>query len=270
MIIVEICQNHNGDQSLLFEMVKQASQAGAHFCKIQSFFADDLSEGWAFDKERLKKLELDWETHAKFIQACQAQNLIPMTSVYTTRYAQLLHDAGFKYVKIGSAQAMDDKLILFYLALGFKVILSTGGHDPKKLPRFHGLEGVLHCVSQYPASPYEANLIRMIELKRYFPNTAVGFSSHIDPTHRDWYIPLEVASFMGATYIECHYTALPRFKTKDGPVSLDFQQLKYICDFDRLPFEKKQEKLGEFGVIFAPQCQEERNLIGRYQSRWKA
>src|SRR6185436_7533779 len=108
------------------------------------------------------------------------------------------------------------ELIGFYKALGFKVIVSTGGHVLKNIPRIYPLDGVLHCVSQYPTPPMKANLSRMIEIKRYFPNTPIGFSSHIDPTDENWNVPLNLASYLGATYIECHFTTGSRSDTKDG------------------------------------------------------
>ena len=42
-IIAELCQNHNGDLSLMKEMVSAAAEAGATYAKVQSMLADDLS-----------------------------------------------------------------------------------------------------------------------------------------------------------------------------------------------------------------------------------
>ena len=269
MIIAEFCGNHNGDRSLLFNMIAHAAEAGATFCKIQSFFADDLSSEWEHDHTRSKQLELSWEDHRVFVATCENHKITPMTTVYTTKYAQDLWNAGFKWVKIGSPQATNEQLIRTYVELGFQVIVSTGGHKLQSLPRIHPLAGVLHCVSKYPCSPYETNLIRMVEIKKYFPSAPVGFSSHVDPTQRDWAIPLKLASFMGATFIEVHFTLLSREKTKDGNVSLDHDQLSEICQFDRLEPADKRAYMGWFGTLMSGQEQKERDLISKYAKRWK-
>lgn len=269
MIIAELCQNHLGDMKLLEEMVYQASLAGATFCKIQTFFADDLAVPWSNDYHRLKKAELSFSQHSEFVSLCKKYGVTPITSVYTHNYAGDIQQAGFNWIKIGSGQADDIDLIKFYMLTGFKVIVSTGGHELSKLPRLGPLSGVLHCVSQYPASPYDTNLLRMIEIKKFYPNTPFGFSSHVDPYHKDWFIPLELASYLGATFIEVHFTVLPKDQTKDGPVSLDVHQLKHICEFDKKPFEEKKKAMGWFGTIYSPQTQEEKDLIRKYSERWK-
>ena len=42
-IIAELCQNHNGNITILEEMVHAASEAGADFVKIQSMLSKDLT-----------------------------------------------------------------------------------------------------------------------------------------------------------------------------------------------------------------------------------
>lgn len=270
MIIAEICQNHQGKPELVKKHVLAAAKAGAWAVKIQSFFADDLAPEWRErDYDRLKGLELNWEQHRIFAQTCKNEGVIPMTSVYTHRYLQEIHEAGIKHIKIGSAQANDEMLLKAYLITGFKVFVSTGGHHLGSLPHIRPVEAIFHCVSRYPTPPYEANLGRMLEIKKWWPNTAYGFSSHIDPLDPDWEVPLKLALYMGASYLECHFTILDRKETKDGPVSLDTNQLKEICDFDRLPSNEKLLKNPGFGIFKMPDLQIEKDLIEKYKGRWK-
>ena len=48
-IIAELCQNHNGDMSILKEMVHAAKESGADFAKIQSLLSSDLTHRSRFD-----------------------------------------------------------------------------------------------------------------------------------------------------------------------------------------------------------------------------
>jgi len=272
MIIAELCQNHEGDLDVLKSMVFQSANAGAWACKIQSFFADDLTYEFKHDYDRMKRLELSWEAHGQFVDWCKEAGVVPMTSVYTTDHVGKLSDLGFKWVKIGSSNSHNKGLAAHYKLSGFKVIISTGGRDLRKIPKFYPLEGVLHCVSKYPHSPYEANLLRMLEIKHSWPKSACGFSDHTDPTHREWFLPSYMASYLGASYIEKHITLLGYNDTKDGPVSINMMKLKQICEFDGLTQDKKAEQLerkGSFLVLKKATIEGEKELIAKYQNRWR-
>ena len=42
-LIAELCQNHNGEISILEEMVAAAAESGADYAKIQSIDSEELS-----------------------------------------------------------------------------------------------------------------------------------------------------------------------------------------------------------------------------------
>jgi len=195
--------------------------------------------------------------------------MVPMTSVYTLRYAQELHECGFEWIKIGSAQCTDYDLVKSYIALGYNVVQSVGGHDVTKMERFSGLSGVLHCNSQYPTHPMETNMTRMIGIKYLWRNTPYGFSSHVDPSHPEWLRPLSFASYLGATFLEVHYSVLAPEETKDGKVSLGTEQLSVLCEFDALTTDQKCTRFPWLGMYKFIQPQTEFALIEKYKGRWE-
>jgi sialic acid synthase SpsE len=264
MIIAEFCQNHLGDMDLLHQMVIKAREAGAWAGKIQSFFADDLTDEWKHDYDRIKKCELDWDKHRQFVVWCNAVGLVPMTSVYSARYAQQIWNAGFQHVKIGSAQCMDTSLILGYIQAGFKTILSTGGHELKDIPKLGPLFAVLHCVSQYPMDPRNADLTRMLLIRKWWPTAMIGFSDHSAGS-----VASCMAMVLGAQVIERHFTLLEGSKTKDGPVSIGFDALKSLCDYDKLSLQDKLDRDTKAGMLVYPKTQAEKDLIAKYKTRWK-
>ncbi len=266
-----MCQNHNGEMPILKRMIEKAGEAGAWSAKIQTFFADDLSAEWKDDYDRLKKLELSWSSHRAFVAWCKDAGLVPMTSVYSKKYAGILHEIGFRWVKIGSAQSADQDLIRYYKMFGFNVIISTGGRPLKSIPKIWPLEGVLHCVSKYPHSPYEASIRRMLEIKYSWRKSACGFSDHTDPTHREWFLPSCLAMTLGASYIEKHFTVLMPHQTKDGPVSIDFKKLKFLCEFAKMNKEdqvREMERKSLIRVLRQVNVPEEFKVIDKYQHRW--
>ncbi|MCP3880498.1 MAG: hypothetical protein GY701_19225 [Sulfitobacter sp.] len=257
-VIAELCQNHGGDVELLEEMVHAAERAGVWAVKVQSFFADDLAPDWKGDYARLKRAELSWELQARFVQWCDKLGVTPMTSVYSAKYAGELQACGFKHIKIGSAQCDDDDLIAKYSTLGFQVTISTGGHRIDEVSEAGPLHALLHCVSLYPTALHQANLARMLELKARRSRQAeyFGFSDHtqgVEAAH--------LARFLGADLLEKHFTLKPKDRTKDGPVSADFDELKAICTAG-----------GEdpaWGVFKCEQAETEMALIDKYKGRWK-
>lgn len=270
MIIAELCQNHNGDLNVLNEMIYKAKEAGAWACKIQSFFADDLAEGWTSDYDRLKKLELDFDKHQIFYNTCKKIDIVPMTSVYDFRYTKELNDIGFKHIKIGSAQAKDTALIMRLCVAGFDVYVSTGGQNAHTLKLPTSVKCVMHCISKYPSAWNEAGILRMLSLGRHNPNAAMGFSDHTDPDAFNWDLPVKTAIYIGAQYVEKHFTILPKSETKDGKVSITFAQLKELCDFDRLTKDEQMASTPMLGMFFCNKSQDEIELIERYRNRWKS
>ena len=85
-----------------------------------------------------------------------------------------------------------------------------------------------------------ANLARMDWLRQYAPE--VGWSDH---THvgRDGIKAAKAALALGADYIERHFTVLPSDQTRDGPVSINSEQLRELADFAKLPREERMAKL---------------------------
>ena len=83
----------------------------------------------------------------------------------------------------------------------------------------------MHCISIYPTPLKEANLNR-IELLKKFTKT-VGISDHSSPEKNGNDLSL-AAILYGAKIIERHFTILKKDKTRDGVVSVNFNQLKTL------------------------------------------
>ena len=101
-IIAEACQNHNGDRTVLKEMITAAKDAGADIIKIQSMLAEDLTQRPQFETgikdsakaktiqrpykpeyARLKPMDLDDDAHRWFIAECQKAGIKPMTTIFS-------------------------------------------------------------------------------------------------------------------------------------------------------------------------------------------
>ncbi len=256
-IIAEFCQNHNGDFGLLTEMVNQAAGGGATHGKMQTIFADELTHRPEFETgltedgqvkylhrpyqqeyERLKKLELGWEQHLRFIEICHRAGLIPMTTCFTRAQVPYLVQMPFSVVKVASYDCGSLPLIRS-LAQHFETLyLSTGATLDLEIEATAGLLqklgkdfSFLHCVTSYPTALEDLNLARLEYLRQFTPQ--VGFSDH-SLVNRDGVYASLLAIHLGATVIERHFTILPANLSKDGPVSIRPEHLRELVSFAKM------------------------------------
>ena len=250
-IIAELCQNHNGDIKLMSDMVAAAAEAGVDYVKIQSMQSKDLVKRKRFEKgliegglkkvikrpfreeyNRLKKLDLSLKNHNYFIELCSKYNVKPMTTIFSLNRIKELDKLNFDIFKVASFDCSSFKLIKQLSKTKKKLIISTGGtylreirETAEILNRLKKKFTFLHCISIYPTPLEEANLSRIKLLKKF--TQSVGISDHSCPEKNGNDLSL-AAILYGATTIERHFTILKKNQTKDGVVSVNFNQLKSL------------------------------------------
>ena len=253
-IIAELCQNHNGDVNILKDMIWRAADSGASHVKIQTIFSEDLTLRERFEEgvtsngvvksikrpylpefERLSKLDLGFDTHALFIDECSSAGVIPLTTVFNRSRLESIVELGFKEIKIASYDCASFPLINDLKNKFNHIYVSTGAtHDSEIETTANILSdqnfSFLHCVTIYPTPVDKLNLNR-IDYLRQFTNS-VGFSDHTRPSQHG-IDPDIVALWKGADVIERHFTILDSSQTKDGPVSVNPEQLKNIVDYSK-------------------------------------
>ena len=268
-VIAEFCQNHNGDKSILKEMIHAAKENGATHGKIQTIFADDLSFRSEFENglvengevkaikrpyqpeyDRLKNLEISLEDHYEFISDCKKVGLIPMTTCFTRGSVQELQKMGFDEIKVASYDCGAIPLIRDLAANFKKIVISTGAtydneiEDTVKLLKSLGTDfSLLHCVTIYPTPLSAMNLNRMKFLRKF--TDKVGLSDH-SLVERDGVKSSIFAIYCGASIIERHFTILEKHQTRDGPVSIRPVHLKEIRNFINLNKSEQDNYIREF------------------------
>tara|TARA_Y100001935_G_C17310964_1_gene516177 strand:- start:1892 stop:2860 length:969 start_codon:yes stop_codon:yes gene_type:complete len=261
-LIAELCQNHNGNTDIMLKMVEEAAKAGATHVKLQHIFADNLSyrsefeEGYTDEKgivrcikrpylaeyNRLKSLELDEEVVCKFINECKNQGVIPLTTCFAREHCAALWDLGFKSIKVASYDCSSFQLLRDLCNYDWDLIVSTGATFDNEIKKASSiLKGkdfdLLHCITLYPTPLSDLNLRRMNFLKKYCDR--VGFSDHTN-IESTGILASVGAIYFGAEVIERHFTILDPSETRDGPVSVNPEQLKMISDFAALDDDKKK------------------------------
>ena len=250
-VIAELCQNHNGDQSLLDELVSAASDSGADYVKMQFVLSKSLSRRERFDLglveggktkvikrpykdefERLSKLDLENEAYLMFLDLCRKYKVKPMITLFTFDSIEKILGMGYRNIKLSSFDCISIPLIEKLATSNVDtLILSTGCsyrreiEQAAKILNKHPNPVLLHCVSIYPTPLEESHLSRIEYLSKL--TSCIGISDHSNPDECFNIIPA-ASSLLGADVIEKHFTILPKNKTKDGPVSTNPEQFKEL------------------------------------------
>lgn len=281
-LIVEVCQNHNGDRAVLRDMIQAAAAAGADIVKGQIIFSKDLTrrerfeegivEGngvrkaikrpYEIERERLAKLDLAEDDYGFFVAECNRAGVEPMLTIFARRHIPLARSLPWRQslIKVASYDCGSFAL-LKELARDFdRLIVSTGATFDDEIAAASNIlrqsgkpYAMLHCVTSYPNTLAICNLARIAWLRQFAP--AVGWSDHT-LTSRDGIKAAEVAIMLGADYVERHFTILPAEATKDGPVSLNPELLAKLAAFNRLPVEEQHKRV-------ETEIPEWRTLLGR-------
>jgi len=261
-IIAELCQNHNGDFGILKDMVYSAKENGATYAKLQNIYAENLTFRERFETgvvrnniveaiqrpykpeyERLKKLELSNELQSDFIDLCNKVKIKPLTTIFTRDSLKEIIISGYKDIKIASYDCASTSLIKDVRNHFSKIFVSTGATFNEEIKVTASLlEGynfsLLHCVTIYPTPLEQYNLRRMNYLRKF--TDSVGWSDH-SLVERDGIKGTLASIYFGADVVERHFTILPPSKTKDGPVSINPQNLNDIVKFSKL--DRKDQKI---------------------------
>lgn len=229
-VIAEAGVNHNGDIDRALEMVDAAARAGADAIKFQSFSADRLvnqhaekadyqkrETGDGSQYEMLKALEMSHAMHAALVARCAEADIEFMSTPFDEDAADMLVALGMKRIKIPSGEITNHPFLRYLARLDRPMIVSTGMATMDEITE--ALEvidqarrelgssaplaesiSILHCTSNYPADPSDANLHAMCSIARE-TGMRVGYSDHT--------LGLAVSTAavaLGASVIEKHFT----------------------------------------------------------------
>jgi N,N'-diacetyllegionaminate synthase len=250
MVIAEAGVNHNGNIDLACELVSAAAACGADYVKFQTFSANRLvSKGAAKAEyqlrttnkkesqyEMLKRLQLSYEDHETILEHCKNEGVGFLSTPFDEQSAEFLVSLNIDKLKVPSGEITNIPFLEHIAGLGIPVILSTGMSDLNEVrTAVEGLEAggcrkitLLHCISNYPADPKEANLRAMLTMKSAF-GYPVGYSDHTPG------IAVSLAAVaLGASVIEKHLTLDRSLPGPDHSASLEPDELAQLVNGIRI------------------------------------
>ena len=266
-IIVEVCQNHNGNKAILRDLIYAAKENGADIVKGQIIFSEDVAPRPRFDEgevedngvrktikrpyaaevARMRTLDLAEDDYRTFVDEAHRVGITPMMTVFSRRRIPLaasLPWKGERLVKVASYDCASVPLVRELADHFDTLIISTGATFDEEIEKTAAVLkergkkfAFLHCVTSYPNTLAMANLSRMEWLRKFTPE--VGWSDHT-LVARDGLKAAQAALALGADYVERHFTVLASDQTKDGPISINPAELRALAAFAKLPIDERR------------------------------
>lgn len=283
----EIGQNHNSHLGVAHELIEAAANPyepkqrehldeswdSVKFCKrdldreLTRSAANRPYEGrQSFDDTYLshrEALELSWDAYEDLYAHAKDLGL----DVGITLCAETLVDEmPFRpdYLKVASRDLSHTPLIEAMAETGISMVISTGmyGKDVlddavERIVKYHGsLDDVtiLHCLSEYPATPKHLNMRTIPWLQDQYVSARVGYSDHTVGMTMG-----AVAIGLGATWIEKHCTLYRGMRGSDHEGALDPDGMfRFVRDM-----REAERALGEHDIIVPPTVESARKKLER-------
>jgi len=246
-IIAELSGNHNQSLDRALEIVKAASDSGAHALKLQTYTADTITidhRGGLFDitdenslwhgknlYELYEEAHTPWDWHKEIFDYANSLGMEAFSSPFDETAVDFLEDLNVPAYKIASFESNHHPLLKKVASTGKPVIISSGAskiddlQESVEVLRSSGCKHitVLKCTSTYPANPENSNIVTIPEFQKYFPEDLIGLSDHTMG------IGVSVASVaLGARVVEKHFTLRRADGGVDSAFSLEPEEMKSL------------------------------------------
>jgi len=271
-VIAEIGLSHEGSLGLAKSSIDAALNAGADIVKFQvhsSFHESSKNEKFRINfsdqdstrSEYWERTSFSYPEWQILINHCEKIGIEFSASVFNAHSLQQMIDLGVNTIKLGSGDLINHEFQEILQDYSGYLILSTGmatwseiGYAVKTYEKFH-LDrrlAILQCTSKYPTALNQVGINVMEEISNTLKVDS-GLSDHTNNLSASY-----VAIVKGAKYLEKHVVFSRLMFGPDVSSSIDFSELKQLCDFrnDFLeivkPIEKDQiaEELLETRILF--------------------
>lgn len=241
-LIAEAGVNHEGSMDTAKRLIEEAKEGGADAIKFQTYKAETIASKdspayWDITKEPTESQYKLFKKHDKFWKKefvelkeyCDKVGIEFMSTPFDVNAAEFLNDL-MDVFKISSSDITNKPFIEYICNFEKPVILSTGASylheieeavywvENKKVPL-----ALLHCVLNYPTDDENAHLGMVRGLKKKFPDLMIGYSDHTMPKEMK---VLEIATLLGSSIIEKHFTHDKSLPGNDHYHAMDMDDLK--------------------------------------------
>lgn len=240
LFVFDLANNHQGDMDHATNIIKEVSELtineninGAikfQFRDLETFIHKNSRKDE--NNKHIKRFlstELSREKFQELAEYAKKQSIMRICTPFDEASVDFIKDLNLEAIKIASCSAKDWPLIEKIANAGLPIIFSTGGlklEDIDNLVSFLDHRAcdfsIMHCVSIYPTSKEDCNLVQISVLKNRYPDKVIGWSTHEDPNNLQ---AVQMGYALGARMFERH-VGITNNKYKLNAYSSDPNQLK--------------------------------------------
>ncbi len=228
------------------EMILEAKNAGVHAVKFQTYKAgtlaakaspsywDTTEEPTTSQYELFQKFDsFGREEYRELADYSKEIGIEFFSTAFDFESADYL-DEMMEVYKISSSDLSNLPFIEYQAKKNKPILLSVGASNLDEIEcAIDTIRAVnekeivlLHCVLEYPTPLSDTNLLKILSLKRQFPELIIGYSDHTKPTPNCDVI--KTAYNLGALCIEKHFTLDKTLKGNDHYHAMDPEDAKRI------------------------------------------
>lgn len=230
LFVLELANNHWGDLERGLGIVRDFSTV-VRYCNVRAAIKLQLRDVDTFvhagfrDRHDIRYIKKTMDTRmskadfAELVEAIRRNNCIRMATPFDEASVDLCQELGIEIIKIASSDITDWVLLEKIARIRKPVIVSTGGasvRDMDAMVTFFTNRNIPlamnHCVSLYPSEDHELELNQIDFLRKRYPETTIGLSTH---EYRSWTYSIILAYAKGARTFERHID----IDTPDHPIS---------------------------------------------------
>ena len=218
LFILDLANNHFGDVGHAKKIIKKFSDISKKK-KIKSaikfqlrdyntFIHKDFFESKDKYVRRFLDTKLEIEDFKKLFKNVKKNNLLTACTPFDENSVDVIEQFKFDFLKIASVSANDFRLLKRVVKNKIPKIISTGGLSVPDIDKIIRLMkkydqnfALMHCISIYPSEETDLQLSFIKSMKKRYPNTPIGWSTHENPKS---FLPSSLAKACGAELFERH------------------------------------------------------------------
>lgn len=244
LIIAEIGQSHDGSLNYVHSFIDEAAKSGADLIKFQCHYADEESTHddyfrtfTSYKKETRfqywKRMEFTKEEWFKIYRHTKQKKMLFSASAFSLKSVEIMKKIGIDVWKVASGESMGLDLVKEITKISSKpVFISTGMSFFKEIQNIYNFMKkkknqflLMHCTSQYPCEFKNLGIKIINNYIKHF-KCPIGYSDHSGGLN----VPL-LALESRINALEVHVTFNKKIFNPDASSSIDFEQLKFLCNY---------------------------------------
>ena len=218
LFVLDMANNHFGDLKHAKKIIKEFSKV-VKKNKVKAAIKFQLRDYDTFIHKsfinsenkyvrRFLDTKLSLSEFKHLFNYVKKNDLFTACTPFDENSVKVIEKSRFDFLKIASVSSNDFSLLKRVVKNKIPKIISTGGLNLFEIDKIVRLMkkydqnfSLMHCISIYPSEDFDLQISFIKSLKKRYPSTPIGWSTHEDPEE---FLPSSLAKACGAEIFERH------------------------------------------------------------------